>query len=188
MFKLFSLGVVLGLAGAVALLYLVPAVDLEREASIVSVQPNGGTVEQFHVALPGDRIMAGQSGQRGLPDGLEWPDGMPATATLELFKVRDAANRVVGLAGRVDAGESGEPIAWSLHLPARGTMYIAVDASADEAGQRRGELRGGTLEFAGRRGRVTERFVAAEGGAPGTGRIELATSTVSAAVAQESDS
>ena len=42
MFKTFILGVILGVSGAIALLYFVPVVDVARENSIITVQPNGG--------------------------------------------------------------------------------------------------------------------------------------------------
>ena len=183
MFKVFTLGVFLGLGGTIALLYTVPAVDLDREASRVSVQPNGGTREQFRVMLPADRLMAGIAGKKGFPEGLEWPafmDRDPSQA--ELFKVRNDNNRVVGVASRLAIGGASPYVEWTLHLPARGTMYLVLEGGAD-GGERRGRLQGGTREFAALGGAAAERYVAVTDGEPGDGMLELVTSTVGAYVA-----
>jgi len=55
--KTFLLGILLGLAAAAGALYAIPAVDQKREASIVTVAPNGGNAETFHINIPIDRIM-----------------------------------------------------------------------------------------------------------------------------------
>ena len=96
---MFSFGVVLGIAGAIAALYFVPAVDQGRERSIVSVQPNGGKVETFHVNLPADRIFAGRAGaETTFPEGVDWPELLNTeNSQLELFKVRNAEERVIAL-------------------------------------------------------------------------------------------
>lgn len=175
MIKTFVLGVVLGLAASAALLYAMPAVDLERERSIISVSPNGGNREVFHVNLPGDRIMAGRAGaSRGFPDGLAWPDyAADEPSQTELFKLRNDADRVVGVASRIAAGGSTPFVEWAVHLPARGSMYVVLSASAD-GGSRSGALRGGTREFLSRRGAVIERFEAAvDENADGEGRLVL---------------
>ena len=59
MFKTFLFGIVLGAAVAAGLLYAVPPVDQEREVSILSVAPNGGTSERFHINIPVDRVAVG---------------------------------------------------------------------------------------------------------------------------------
>ena len=178
MFKTFTLGVILGISGAIALLYFVPAVDVARENSIISVLPNGGNLESFHINLPGDRIMAGVSGRdRSFPDGLAWPEFLDrAGVQAEVFKVRNTDHRVIGVASRI-AGDNAGFVEWALHLPARGTMYVLMDGQSAENGQRLGTLRAGTREFLERRGRVLERFVPADDG-DGEGRLELNTSLV----------
>ena len=183
MFKVFSLGIILGLCGSAAMLYAVPAVNLDREISRISVQPNGGNLERFHVNVPGDRIMAGMAGTtRGFPAGLTWPahpDGEPSQT--EIFKVRNQEDRVIGVASRLAAGADASFVEWTLHLPARGSVFLELDGSLDESGTRRGQLLGGTKEFRNREGVVTERFVSVDGGAENEGRLELVTSLVSRA-------
>ena len=178
MFKTFILGVILGISAAIALLYFVPAVDVARENSIITVQPNGGNLESFHINLPGDRIMAGAPGEgRTFPNNLEWPEFLDrAGVQAEVFKVRNSDERVIGVASRI-AGNGAGFVEWALHLPARGTMYVLMDNQFGEAGQRLGTLRAGTREFIDKRGRILERFVPGDDGGS-EGRLELAASLV----------
>lgn len=178
MFKTFSTGVILGVLAAGAAAQFVPLVDLDREASIVTVQPNGGNAELFRIDLATDRIMAGsRTLARPTPDGLAWPDTRALSDTeVELFKMRNAEDRVVGVASRIAGAGVSE---WALYLPARGTLYVTM-AAADG---RLGTVRAGTREFARRRGNVTERYVA--GGDAGEGRIELHAFLVSTEVEGE---
>lgn len=182
MIKTFSFGIFFGIAATVAVLWLVPMVDQHREPSIVAVQANGGQREIFHVNLPEDRIMAASSARaRPVPDGLAWPDaGVLSGVQAELFKLRDANDVVVGVASRLagPGDATGSIVEWSLHLPARGTLYASMQAGADASGYRDGVMRAGTREFFDLRGRVRERFFT-EAGAQGTaGRIELTTALV----------
>ena len=190
MIKTFTLGVLLGLAGSAGLLYALPAVNLDREYSIIAVQPNGGNLEEFHVNLPGDRVMAGKSGSSAaFPAGAEWPEHLADESfRAEVFKVRNSDDRVVGVASRI-VGSTPQPfVEWAVHLPARGTMYLLLDGATGEAGTRAGGLRAGTREFAGRRGVATERFVVAgEDDGDSDGRLELVTSLVGPELEAEID-
>lgn len=185
MLKTFIVGIVLGLAGAAAGLYLYPVVDQHREASIVSVAPNGGNVESFHVNVPMDRIMVGAPGQKKpLPIGLDWPsDEVLQDVRVELFKIRNERDTVIGVASRTAAkGGSEDVIDWVLHLPARGSVYVNMRPEALQGGYRQGELRAGSREFAQLSGGMTERWVRSSSGeedAP-VGRIELVTAFVGA--------
>lgn len=183
MLKTFIVGIVLGLAGAAAGLYLYPVVDQHREASIVSVAPNGGNVESFHVNVPMDRIMVGAPGQKKpVPAGLDWPsDEVLQDVRVELFKIRNERDTVVGVASRTAAKDgSDDVIDWVLHLPARGSVYVNMRPEALQGGYRQGELRAGSREFAQLSGGMTERWVRSSSGeedAP-IGRIELVTAFV----------
>ena len=74
MLKTFLIGILLGIAAAAGALYSLPVVDQHREVSLVTVAPNGGNQESFHVNIPMDRIMVGTAGEKsGLPAGLAWP-------------------------------------------------------------------------------------------------------------------
>ncbi|MCP5091758.1 MAG: hypothetical protein GY949_12620 [Gammaproteobacteria bacterium] len=178
MLKTFIIGIVLGIGAGAAALYAYPVVDQHREASIVAVAPNGGNIESFHVNVPMDRILVGAPGQKqALPPGMEWPvDPVLEGVRVELFKLRNERDTVVGVASRTAAkAERLDVIDWVLHLPARGSVFASIRSEALEGGFRRGELRAGSREFATLQGSVTERWVADTSGnedAP-AGRIEL---------------
>jgi hypothetical protein len=181
--RIFIVGILLGVAAAAAALYAYPAVDQHREASIVSVAANGGNIESFHVNVPMDRIMVGAPGQKqSLPTGMKWPaDPVLKDVRVELFKVRNARDTVIGVAARTAAHDgSGEVIDWVLHLPARGSIFVNMRPETLEGGFRMGELRAGSREFALLTGSMTERWMpdtSGEEDAP-QGRIELATAFV----------
>ena len=151
MIKTLILGVILGILGSGALAWYVPAVDLHRERSLISVLPNGGNAEIFHINLPRDRILVGlPDGAAALPADLEWPgekhlQGLQA----ELFKIRDRNNTVIGVASRLASAteSSGEFIEWVLHLPARGSIYVHMDMTPAADGYREGTMRAGTRDF-----------------------------------------
>lgn len=189
MFKTFSFGVVLGVAAAAALVHFVPVVDQGRERSIITVQANGGNVESFHVNLPTDRIFAGRAGvDRTVPPGVEWPESVGLADTqAELFKIRNAEQRVIGVASRIAATGETPFVEWALHMPARGTLYVLLDAAATESGNRAGSLRGGTREFEKLRGSVIERYVAEDTDGDSTGRLELVTALVGPTMALDDD-
>jgi len=176
--KTFFLGILLGLIVAAGGLYAFPAVDQEREASIVVVAPNGGNVETFHVNVPNDRVMVGAPAQdRPLPPGLEWPDDeLLANLRTEVFKIRNARDAVVGVATRTGAKRGDETVIdWVLHLPARGSLFINMEAEPAEGGYRLGAIRAGSREFAPLSGFMSERWVTItsdDEDAP-AGRIEL---------------
>ena len=183
MFRTFLIGIVLGLATAAGALYAIPVVDQHREASIIRVAPNGGNTETLHVNIPMDRIMAGDAGAtQPVPADLQWPaTDVLAGVRAEVFKLRNANDTVVGVGVRTAAERAdGSVIDWALHLPARGSMFIAMEAAPREGGFRIGEMRAGSREFASLMGVLTERWVADTSGeedAP-LGRIELRASYV----------
>ncbi|MDZ7644458.1 MAG: hypothetical protein U5K76_09755 [Woeseiaceae bacterium] len=173
MSKVFSLGIILGLALSAAAAWYLPLADLHREPSIISVQPNGGNAEIFQVLLPEDRIVAaGNAKGPVIPEQLSWPD-TPSLAGVEvdIFKLRNRDNVVVGLASRIAASgpQPVQAVEWTLHLPARGTLYFPMPADAGADGYRTGALRAGTQEFAGLSGNLRERYIETPEGA----RIEL---------------
>lgn len=181
--KTFFLGIVLGLVAAAVALYAIPAVDQEREASIVTVSPNGGNAEMFHVNIPMDRVMVGAPEQVvSVPPGLAWPaDEIMSGVRAELFKIRNARDTVVGVAVRTAAQNNGQDVIdWVLHLPARGSLFVNMEIAPREGGYRLGQIRSGSREFGQFSGVMTERWVVnktAEEDAP-TGRIELQASYV----------
>lgn len=78
----------------------------------------------------------------------------------ELFKVRDEDNTVIGVASRMKhAGSGGNFVQWVIHLPARGTLFAALEPTPAAGQARSGALRAGTGEFESRRGSVREAFL-----------------------------
>lgn len=179
MIKTFVFGLVLGIAGAAAAVVFIPVVDQHREASIITVTPNGGNSETFHINVPMDRIMVGSPARRQpLPVGLQWPeDESLAELRSELFKVRNERDAVIGIASRMAAKDevAGDVIEWVLHFPARGSMFVRMQSDAAGGGYRLGEIRTGSGEFRSYVGSVTERWVADTSGSEDApaGRIEL---------------
>ncbi|MGI9271163.1 MAG: hypothetical protein ACR2QT_05265 [Woeseiaceae bacterium] len=190
MFKTFVIGIFLGVVAGGAALYFLSPVDQVREHSIISVLPNGGNSEEFHANVPTDRIMVGAPGQQTpLPAGLDWPsDELLADSRTELFKIRNSRDAVVGVASRIAASnENGDLIEWVLHLPARGSAYVLMRPNLTESGDRVGELRAGTHEFADLAGQIREKWVADTSDAEDApaGRIELQARFVSTAIVEE---
>lgn len=163
MLKTLIFGFLIGIVGTVAAAYYVPVVDQYREYSIISVSPNGGNTESFHINIPTDRVMIGAPQQaEPLPPGLQWPaDELFDGVRVELFKLRNADDTVIGVASRLvaDSDTIEDSVEWVLHLPARGTFYVTMSAQADNGGGRVGVLRAGTREFGPMQGKVSERWV-----------------------------
>jgi hypothetical protein len=176
--KTFLFGTLLGIAAAATALMTIPAVDQKREVSVVTVAPNGGNLEYFHIGIPADRVMSGAPGESSsLPVGLSWPkDEILAGVSSEIFKVRNERNIIIGVAARTVATEGeADLIDWVIHLPARGSLFINMEPQIKEGGYRIGTVRAGSNEFDDLTGFVTERYVADTSGeqdAP-VGRIEL---------------
>jgi hypothetical protein len=163
MLKTLIFGFLFGIVGTVVAAYYVPVVDQYRESSVISVFPNGGNTESFHINIPTDRIMIGAPGQaEPLPPGLQWPtDEKFEGVRVELFKVRDARETVIGVASRMvaDSEHIEDSVEWVLHFPARGTFYAAMPAQSAGGTRRIGMLRAGTREFRPLQGEVSERWV-----------------------------
>jgi hypothetical protein len=185
LFRTFVIGLFLGLVGAGALAYYLPAVDLHRQTSLTTVQSNGGNAETFRINLPRDRILVGLSGaDNSIPAGMAWPgEEKFGNFQAEIFKLRDRNDVVIGVASRLaSAAEgSGSFIEWTLHFPARGTMYVQMDLDPSVEGYRNGVLLTGTRDFESLSGSVREQFVAdvEDDDYDTQGRIELMTSLVS---------
>lgn len=178
MFKTFVFGILLGLIGTGALAYFAPAVDIHRERSLIEVQANGGNFEEFRINLPRDRIMVGLAGAKeSIPAGLDWPGVEQLGDTqAELFKVRNRDNTVIGVASRLanSADSTGPFIEWTLHFPARGTLYAKMALAPAAEGFRPGVMRAGTRDFLELSGTLQERYIAGEDGdSDAQGHIEL---------------
>lgn len=152
---------------------------------MITVKPNGGNAESFHVNVPMDRIMTGAPEQKApMPAGLQWPDDeLFSDVRAELFKIRNEKDTVVGVASRIAVDDSDSIIEWVLHLPARGSVYVSMRPESVDGGYRVGKLLNGTREFGSLQGQVSERWVADTSGLEGApaGRIELQTEFVARA-------
>jgi hypothetical protein len=185
LFRTFVIGIFLGLLGAGALIYFAPAVDLHRQTSLISVQPNGGNAETFRINLPRDRILVGLPGaDNTIPSGMPWPSEEKfGNFQAEMFKVRDRNDVVIGVASRLASATDGSEsfIEWTLHLPARGSMYVQMDLNPTADGYREGVLLAGTRDFESLNGIIREQFIAEveEDEFDTQGRIELMTALVS---------
>jgi len=181
--KTFLLATILGALGAGGLTWYVPAVDLHRERSLISVQANGGNVEDFFINLPRDRIMVGlPNPDASIPAALEWPgQEIVGDVQAEIFKVRDRNNTVIGVGSRLASAveATGSFIEWTIHLPARGTMYVKMEITPSADGFRNGVLVSGTRDFGTLSGAVREQFVADVGESDDIqSRIQLQTALV----------
>jgi len=177
--KTFLIGILLGIVMAAGALYSFPAVDQFREVSIVSVAPNGGNSESFHINIPVDRVMVGAT----VPLGLTWPsDDIFENVSTEVFKVRNVRGAVIGVAARTVAKEGKVDITdWIIHLPARGSLFVNMESQPKAGRPRIGQLRAGSQEFDDLEGFVSESWVSdtsTEEGVP-RGRIELLATYVS---------
>ena len=184
MFKTFYFGIALGLLGAFVLTYSVPVVDLHREPSLISVRPNGGNAETYRIDLPRDRILVGLAGvDNALPAGLDWPEeALFGYLQTEMFKIRDRNDVVIGVASRLASASeaTGAFIEWTVHLPARGTVYLQMDVAPSAEGHRNGRLVAGTREFETLSGTVIEQYITdfKDEDLNVDGRIELITAFV----------
>lgn len=179
--KTFNIGIFIGIALAAVVTYALPVVELHREQSYISVQTNGGNTETFRINIPADRIVLGGT-LNDVPEGLLWPDDAVLDGSLtEIFKLRNEKNAVVGVASRIagTAAANGQIVEWTLHLPARGSIYASMEPGAAKDGFRNGSMRAGTREFLNMGGSVRERFLRAESSSGAMdGRIELVTALI----------
>jgi hypothetical protein len=142
----FAAGVVLAVLGAV----LVPLPEPVRVRALINVQPDGGGSEEFVIRVPEDRLdlpvdlrnepaAADSRGARVLEDSA----GQRVSG--ELFRLRDTAGSVIGVASRMTAsgGDGGRSTGhWLLLIPGRGTlMLVQADAADLAARERPGEGR-----------------------------------------------
>jgi len=183
--KTFIIGILLGMLAAAGALYTIPVVDQYREVSIVTVAPNGGNSELFHINIPADRVMIGATGKDGdVPLELAWPqDKVFENIGTEIFKVRNAKDAVIGVAARTVAKEGDTDLTdWVIHLPARGSLFVNMESQPEAGRARIGKLRTGSREFGDLNGFIAESWVSntsSEDGVP-RGRIELRADCVSA--------
>lgn len=174
MSRLFLFGLLAGLAGVLAGAHFYPWVQHERLPAETSVVANGGRAETFIVRLPVDRIAGVASASvaqtLNFPAGVEAPAALTGAAlSIEEYKVRATNGAVIGVASRhwTDT-PSGPALAWSLTIPGRGTVLLAVagqsanvlESVLDRVGYLPGQEWAGSLEVAAVADRSATRTIA----------------------------
>lgn len=186
--KTFLLGLLLGIGGAVWFAGWYPVVDPVRFPSESGVARNGGRTESFHIQIPDDRVLRAVSPAAAgpaMPDGVISLPADAGDAAAELYRLRNASGKVIGLASRVWHGGDAPYTDWTLLLPARGAVYLTAAgagnpaAGADVPRPVLGDVIGGSREFSGIVGSYSEEWTIEERDADGrpVGDIEIMTLT-----------
>jgi hypothetical protein len=130
---LFLAAIVCGFGGTLAAAHYVPFLTHARLPSHTSVVANGGRSERFLIRLPADRIAASDAEAGGLRStGADGAMLLPAQFVaqpllVEHFKVRDAADNVVGVAARHWHGTgAAATTTWSILIPSRGALVLSA--------------------------------------------------------------
>ena len=140
MMRLFILSLLAGIALTVTASVLLPLPRNERFPSSIEVLTNGGRQESFIIHWPQDRIAL--PGQLPGTEPVVTGGALVMTTTdspvsIELFRVRDSAGNVIGVASRTTARLPGQRLAaasvsnWTLMIPSRGTLLLTQENSAD---------------------------------------------------------
>ena len=138
MMRAFLFSFVAGLALSVGLSAVFPLPDHERFPSSIEVLNNGGRQEQFLIRWPQDRLAV--PGRPNLltsvADSTAFLLGSGGSTTItELFRLRDVAENVIGIAVRTTGNRSGAASNsdWMLLMPSRGSMLMTQRDSANLA-------------------------------------------------------
>lgn len=120
-----------------------PMPESQRYRSSISVVPDGGREETFVIEWHQDRVqplVGAQQGPLQVAGGMVvLPGDGAAAAAAEVFRLRDVAGNVVGLASRTTApraaadGGTGSVSEWVLLLPSRGTLFLTQVNARDVA-------------------------------------------------------
>jgi hypothetical protein len=139
--RLFYGFVALGVALTIALAAVYPLPENERFRSSIAVIPDGGRQESFTIQWPQDRLqpaLAASNLEVAGGAAVLRVDGAPG-ASAEVFRLRDMAGNVVGLASRSTSvrGAPGGVVAegsdWVLLLPSRGAVFMTQANARDVA-------------------------------------------------------
>jgi hypothetical protein len=136
--RTFYASVLAGAALVVLLAGIYPLPQHERYRSTINVIPDGGREEVFVIEWPQDRIeLPDAAGLKRAGAAMVLTDERGEVASAELFRLRDVAGHVVGLASRTvsrrheDGGRIRQGTDWMVLLPARGTMFLTQINSRD---------------------------------------------------------
>ena len=146
---------------------LYPLHDVKRLQTDAAVLANGGREEVFQIRLPDDRLGSPRAAAVApFPQQAFAREGTE-NILAELFRVRNSAGRVVGLASRMSGNvainklRARENVDWMLMIPGRGALLMSTQGMSANRGKsypfdylgldpaRSGKLLEGTWEFAG---------------------------------------
>lgn len=205
MARLFYGSVLAGMALSIAAAVVFPLPQHQRYHSSIAVIPDGGRQETFHIQWPQDRIeglAAASSGRLASKGGaVVLKDHDEMEASVEVFRLRDVAGNVIGLASRSTSRRNTpgagpiQGVDWILVIPRRGALFMTQSSSGEVAKGSGGEtgpavkpvpgtgrsgagtVLGGTQEFADLQGSYEESWELAAVAADGSsrGRITLVT-------------
>ncbi len=141
MTRLFYGFVTLGMALVILVAAIYPLPLHQRYRSSISVIPDGGRAETFTMQWPQDRVqsvIAATAAGSLVAGGASSPplNGAPG-ASAEIFRLRDAAGNVIGLASRSTSmrrareGAAGQGSDWVLVVPSRGALFLTQANSRD---------------------------------------------------------
>lgn len=146
MTRIFYGFVVAGMALIILLAGVFPLPANQRYRSTIAVIPDGGREEAFTIQWPQDRVqpLTGEAAGLAAVGGAVVMGGGGASA--EVFRLRDLAGNVIGLASRSTSMRVGADAArsqgsdWTLLVPSRGTLFLtqanARDVGPQPAGDR----------------------------------------------------
>lgn len=149
MTRLFYGSVLAGMALVILAAAVLPLPENQRYRSEIGVIPDGGREETFTIQWPQDRIQplkapgAGAilvAGGAAILHG-QGSDGSDSgeSATAEVFRLRDKAGNVIGLASRSTStrrgtdGAASQGSDWVLMIPSRGSLFLTQVNSRDVA-------------------------------------------------------
>ena len=134
--RLFVLAFVAGLLAVALAATFWPLPQHLRYHAITSVPLDGGRQEEFVIHWPEDRIARPSERKAGLPataavGATVIEDTAGHRVSAELFRLRDAEDNVIGVAGRLvgtggaiaDPGRSASN--WLIVIPSRGALFLA---------------------------------------------------------------
>jgi hypothetical protein len=139
--RLFYGFVLAGMALIILAAGVFPLPENQRYRSSIAVIPDGGREETFTIQWPRDRLQPLRSPRSGAllvaGSAVVLPAEGAAGASAEIFRLRDVAGNVIGLASRSTSmrrspdGGVSQGSDWTLLIPSRGSLFLTQANSRD---------------------------------------------------------